>query len=72
MASILYECTVSVHWEVRDSAMEVVLEMAQLSAVSKFNFRLVNNVLLFLCSLNMHVINRVSAISAFADKFTFT
>jgi hypothetical protein len=35
MAEVLQQCTVSVHWEVRDSAMEVVLEMAQLSHVSK-------------------------------------
>lgn len=36
MAAVLQQCTVSVHWEVRDSAMEVVLEMTQLSHVSKF------------------------------------
>ena len=35
MAEVLQQCTVSVHWEVRDSAMEVVLEMVQLSHVSK-------------------------------------
>lgn len=48
MASILYECTVSVHWEVRDSAMEVVLEMAQLSAVRypPFQHLLINSHLL--------------------------
>ena len=36
MATELHQCTVSIFWEVRDSAMEVVLEMAQLSHVSKY------------------------------------
>lgn len=33
-AEVLQRCSVSVHWEVRDSAMEVVLEMARLSHTS--------------------------------------
>ncbi|KAI9561883.1 hypothetical protein GHT06_012845 [Daphnia sinensis] len=48
IASILHQCTVSVHWEVRDSAMEVVLEMAQLSAARypPFQHLLINSHLL--------------------------
>ncbi len=30
-ADVLQHCSVSIHWEVRDSAMEVILEMARLS-----------------------------------------
>jgi hypothetical protein len=52
MAEVLQQCTVSVHWEVRDSAMEVVLEMVQLSHVSKstlsFDYNL-NHIFLALC-----------------------
>ena len=33
-ADMLQRCTVSLHWEIRDSAMEVVLEMAQLAHTS--------------------------------------
>ena len=35
-ANLLQLCTVSVHWEVRDSALEVILEMTRISQSSNF------------------------------------
>ena len=34
-ADVLQLCSVSVHWEVRDSALEVILEMTRISQTSK-------------------------------------
>ena len=66
MAEVLQQCTVSVHWEVRDSAMEVVLEMAQLSHDSKSTF---DCLVLALCLQHLHIfLSRIPTISTFADK----
>lgn len=37
-ADVLQLCSVSVHWEVRDSALEVILEITRISQTSKTAF----------------------------------
>lgn len=74
LADVLQQCTVSVHWEIRDSAMEVVLEMAKLSHVSKFNRHplLVLLIIFKMIASLIFLFLRISRIPKLAYKFAFT